>query len=119
MFVEDLDVDYLKQSVGIRQVGRDLKGVPWDLRPTGMPVPEVDVEAQPGAAEAERRERRWQRPRERAESFRPREETQRAGVQEERAAKVHSALRVSSTGREFEKKPAQEEQFRVQELRQV
>ena len=40
---------------------QDLKGVPWDLRPTGVPEPEVDVEAQPGAAEAERRERRWQK----------------------------------------------------------
>ena len=53
---------------------QDLKGVPWDLRPTGVPAPEVDVEAQPGAAEAERRERRWQRPRERAEPVRPRDE---------------------------------------------
>ena len=98
---------------------QNLTGVPWDLRSTGMLVPEVDVEAQPGAAEAERRERRWQRPRKRAESFRPRDEAHRAGVQEESAAKVHSALRVSLTGCEFEKKPAQEEQFRVQELRQV
>ena len=65
---------------------QDLKGVPWDLRPTGMAVPEVDVEAQPGSAEAERRERRWQRPSERAESFEPRDEAPRGGVQEERAA---------------------------------
>ena len=65
---------------------QDPKGVLWDLRPTGMPVPEVDVEAQPGAAEPERRERRWQRPRESAESFRPRDEAPRGGVQEERAA---------------------------------
>ena len=36
---------------------QDLKGVPWDLRPTGVPAPEVDVEGQPGAAEAEQRER--------------------------------------------------------------
>ena len=35
---------------------QDLKGVPWDLRPTGVPDPGVDVEAQPGATEAERRE---------------------------------------------------------------
>ena len=35
---------------------QDLKGVLWDLRPTGVPEPEVDVEAQPRAAEAERRE---------------------------------------------------------------
>ena len=65
---------------------QDLKGVPWDLRPTGVPAPEVDVEAQPGAADAERREGRWQRPRERAESVRPRDETPRREVQEERAA---------------------------------
>ena len=50
-----------------------IKRVPWDLRPTGEQVPEVDVEAQPGAAEAERRERWWQKPRERAESVRPRD----------------------------------------------
>ena len=25
---------------------QDLKGVSWDLRPTGMPAPEVDVESQ-------------------------------------------------------------------------
>ena len=37
---------------------QDLKGVPWDLRPTGV---QVEVEAQAGAAEAERRERRWQK----------------------------------------------------------
>ena len=52
---------------------QDLKGVPWDLRPTGVPVLEVDdvdVEAPPSAAEAERRER-WQRPWERADSVRP------------------------------------------------
>ena len=42
---------------------QDLKGAPQDLRPTGVLEPEVDVEAQPGAAEAEQRERRWQRPR--------------------------------------------------------
>ena len=36
---------------------QDLKGVPWDWRPTGLLEPEVDVEAQPGAAEAERRVR--------------------------------------------------------------
>ena len=65
---------------------QDLQGVPWDLRPTGMPVPEVDVEAQSGAAEAERRERRWQSPRERAESVRSRDEAPRGGLQEERAA---------------------------------
>ena len=39
---------------------QDLKREPWDLRPTSVPAPEVDVEAQRGAAEAERRERRWQ-----------------------------------------------------------
>ena len=74
-------VDYLMQTGW-----QDLKGVPWDLRPTGMPVPEVDVEAQPGAAEADRRERRLQRPRERAEPVRPRVEAPRGGLQEERAA---------------------------------
>ena len=63
---------------------QDLKGVPWDLRPTGVPEPEVDVEAQPGAAEAERRERRWQRPRERSEPVRPRDETHQGGVREKR-----------------------------------
>ena len=42
---------------------QDLKGVSWDLRPTGVPEPEVDVEGRPGEAEAEQRERRWQRPR--------------------------------------------------------
>ena len=34
------------------------------MRPTGVPELEVDVEAEPGAAEAERTERGWQRPRE-------------------------------------------------------
>ena len=35
-----------------------LKGVLWDLRPTGVPEPVDDVEAQSAVAEAERRERR-------------------------------------------------------------
>ena len=64
---------------------KDLRGVPWDLRPTGVPAPEVDVEAQPAAAEAERRDRMWQRPRERAESFKPRDAASRGGAREERA----------------------------------
>ena len=67
-----------------------------------MPVPEVDVEAQPGAAEAERRERRWQRPRERAESVRPRDEAPRGGVQEERAA----AAAPASASDEAETEPS-------------
>ena len=36
---------------------QDLKGVPWDLPPTGVPAMEVDFVAQPGAAKAEGRER--------------------------------------------------------------
>ena len=52
LFVEGLCVDCPKQNIGIRQVGKISK----ECR--------VDVEAQPGAAEAERRGRRWQRPRE-------------------------------------------------------
>ena len=32
---------------------QDLKGVPWDMRPTGVLEREVNIEAQPGAAEAE------------------------------------------------------------------
>ena len=49
MFVEALDVE----NVGTRQVGKITK----ECRGTCVPEPEVDVEAQPGAAEAERRER--------------------------------------------------------------
>ena len=63
---------------------QDLKGVPCDLRPTSVPELEVDVEVQPGAAEAERRERRWRRPRERSEPVRPRDETHQGGVREKR-----------------------------------
>ena len=74
---------------------QDLEGVPWDLQPTGVPMPEVDVEAQPGAAEAERRERKWQRPRERAEIVRPRDEAPRRGVQEERAAAAPASASAS------------------------
>ena len=48
---------------------QDLKGVPWNLRPT----------AQPGAAEAERRKRG------RPEPVRARDETQQGGVREKRA----------------------------------
>ena len=54
---------------------QDLKGVPWNLRPTGVPEPEVNIEAQPGAAEAERRKRG------RPEPVRARDETQQ-GVRE-------------------------------------
>ena len=54
---------------------QDLEGMAWDSRPTGVPVPEIDDEAQPGAAMAERRESRWQnKPRIRAESARQQEE---------------------------------------------
>ena len=56
------------------------KGVPRDLRPTGVSELEVDVEAQPGAAEAEQKTRRWERPRERSEPVRPRDETHQGGV---------------------------------------
>ena len=43
----------------------DLRGLPWDLRPTGQAKPEVVVEAQPGAQEAERPERKKGHPRRR------------------------------------------------------
>ena len=76
----------------------DLKGLPWDLRPTGVPAPEVDVEAQPGAAEAEQRERRWQsKPRERAGPARLRDEAPQGGVQKQRAA---AALALASDAAE-------------------
>ena len=58
---------------------QDLKGVPWDMRPTGVLEPEVNIEAQPGAAEAERRKRG------RPEPVRARDETQQEGVREKRA----------------------------------
>ena len=58
---------------------QDLKGIPWNLRPTGVPEPEVNIEAQPGAAEAERRKRG------RSEPVRARDETQLEGVRENRA----------------------------------
>ena len=89
---------------------QDLKGPPGDLRPTGMPVPEVDVEAQEGAAEAERRERRWQRPREeeRAAATAPASASDAA---ETEPISQRSVLRVILTEHEFEPKPAQEEQF--------
>ena len=45
-------------------------GVLWDLRRTSVP----------GAAEATRIERRWQRPRERSEPVIPRDETHQGGV---------------------------------------
>ena len=48
-------------------------------RPTGVLEPEVNTEAQPGAAEAERRKR------ERPEPVRARDETQQGGVREKRA----------------------------------
>ena len=54
LFVEGLGVDCPKQNVGIRRLARSQ--MPWDLRPTGVPAPEVDVEAQPGAPEAEQGE---------------------------------------------------------------
>ena len=57
---------------------QDLKGVPWNLRPTGVREPEVNIEAQPGAAEAERRKRG------RPEPVRARDATQQ-GVRENRA----------------------------------
>ena len=57
---------------------QDLKGVPWNLRPTGVPEPEVNIEAQPGAAEAERRKR------DRSELVTTKDETQ-LGVREKRA----------------------------------
>ena len=75
---------------------QDLKGLPWDLRPTGVPAPEVEVEAQPGAAEAERRERRSQsRPRERALPLRPRDE--RALPQREAQEKRVKAAAASAS----------------------
>ena len=78
---------------------QDLKGVPWDLRPTGVPPPEVDVEAEPGAAEAERRERRWQRPRERAESVRPRDEsTPTRSARGESSSSTSISVRCSRDG---------------------
>ena len=48
------------------------------MRPTGVLEPEVNIEAQPGAAEAERR-------RGRSELVRARDETQLEGVREKRA----------------------------------
>ena len=66
------------RTLGSDRLARS-QGMPWDLRPTGVPEPEVDVEAQPGVAEAEGRERRWQRPRER-----PRDETHQGGVRVKR-----------------------------------
>ena len=72
--MEGLGVDCPKQNVG-----QDLKGVPWNSRPTGVPEPEVNIEAQPGAAEAERRKRG------RSEPVRARDETQLEGVREKRA----------------------------------
>ena len=94
---------------------QDLKGVPWDLRPTGMPVPEVDVEAQPGAAQAERRER-CQRPRERAESVRPRDEAPRGGVQEGRAAAAAPASASDAAETEPSAKRARGRDTRAREL---
>ena len=91
---------------------QDLKGVPWDLRPT----PEVDVEAQPGAAEAERRERRWQRPRERAESVRPRDEAPRGGVQEKRAAAAAPASASDAAETEPSAKRTQGGETRAREF---
>ena len=58
---------------------QDLKGAPWNLRPTGVLDSEVNVEVQPGAAEAERRNRG------RSEPVRARDETQLEGVREKRA----------------------------------
>ena len=58
---------------------QDLKGVPCDIRPTGVLEPEVNIEAQPGAAEAERRKRG------RPEPVRARDESQQEGVREKRA----------------------------------
>ena len=70
--------------------------MPWDLRPTGIPVPEVDVEAQPGAAEEERRERRWQISRERAEH--PDEECERKEQTLTDAAETESSAKRTRGG---------------------
>ena len=60
----------LPEAVRWDQTGwQDLKGVLWNLRTTGVPEPEVNIEAEPGAAEAER----------------ARDETQLEGVREKGA----------------------------------
>ena len=83
-FVEGLGVDCPNQNVGIRQVGKISKECRVTCDQQVSRKPEVDVEVQPGAAEAERRERRWQRPRERSGPVRPRDETHQGGVREKR-----------------------------------
>ena len=73
--------------------------MPWDLRPTGVLALEVDVEAQPFEAEAERRERRWQnKPSERAMPTRARDEGALAqgGAQEKRIRFEESAAAPAS-----------------------
>ena len=72
--MEGLGVDCPEAERWDQSGWQDPKGVPWGLRPTGVPAPEVDVEAQPGAAEGERRERRWQnKPREKEQCHQDRE----------------------------------------------
>ena len=70
---------------------QDLKGVPWDMRPTGVLEPEVNIEAQPGAAEAVRRKRG------RPEPVRARDETQQ-GVQEKRGRFDEASSAPTSAG---------------------
>ena len=83
---------------------QDLKGVPWNLRPTGVPEPEVNIEAQPGAAEAERRKRG------RSEPVRARDETQLKGVREKRAKfdEASSAPAAAADANEDDGNPNQE-----------
>ena len=62
------------------------------MRPTGVLEPEVNIEAQPGAAEAERRKRG------RPEPVRARDATQQEGVREKRAKFDEASSAPASAG---------------------
>ena len=78
--------------------------MPWDLRPTGMPVPEVDIEAQPRQSEGHEggRDPGKKQSHLNRETMRPEEECKRTEQQHQHQHQRQMRQRRSHQPRELE-----------------